>query len=198
MGSKPRERFVELLTPIAQAIQAYARHLAWSPNDVEDIFQTALLNAYRKFEAYEEGTNFKAWLLRFVTYAAFNANRRHEHIEEHELLTESEALAHFSATEALAQEVTYDELLKAPERVLDTMAAEIRQAIRTLPAKRRGILLLRTIGELSYREIAQVLEVPIGTVMGELWRARRQLRELLCEYAQQRGLLREGGGADGV
>lgn len=193
MDHRSRERFTELLKPVAKAAQAYARHLAWNHNDVEDILQTALMNAYRKFGQYEEGTSFKAWLLQFVTYAAFNANRRHEQIEAHELMAETEALERLTAVEALAHEVVYDELLQQPDRILARLGPALQEAIRALPAKRRSIFLLRAVGELSYREIADVLAVPVGTVMGELWRARKQLRELLCEYARQRGVVREGG-----
>jgi len=193
MAHRSSDRFAELLKPVAKAAQAYARHLAWSRNDVEDILQTALLNAYRKFGDYTEGTSFKAWLLQFVTYAAFNANRRHEHIEAHELMAEADAWERLTAVETLAHEVVYDELLKHPEGVLARLGSALQEALRALPAKRRSIFLLRAVGELSYREIAEVLAVPVGTVMGELWRARKQLRESLCEYAQQRGVAREGG-----
>lgn len=193
MDRHSRERFAELLKPVARAAQAYARYLAWNRNDVEDILQTALLNASRRFGVYEEGTHFKAWLLRFVTYAAFNANRRHEQIEAHEWMADSEVLVNLTAVEVLTHEYVYEELLKSPDRVLGHMKSEIQQAVRTLSAKRRSVFLLRAIGELSYREISEVLSVPVGTVMGELWRARKQLRELLCGYAQQRGLVREEG-----
>jgi RNA polymerase sigma-70 factor (ECF subfamily) len=194
MDRRSRDRFAELLKPVATAAQAYARYLAWNRNDVEDILQTALLNAARKFEQYEEGTSFKAWLLQFVTYAAFNANRRHEQIDAHELMADAEALERLTAVEVLTHEVAYAELINTPERVLGQLGPKLQEAVRALPAKRRSIFLLRAVGELSYREIADALAVPVGTVMGELWRARKQLRELLCEYVQQRGMLREGGG----
>lgn len=193
MDRRSRDRFAELLKPVAKATQAYARHLAWNRNDVEDILQTALLNASRKFGSYAEGTSFKAWLLQFVTYAAFNANRRHEQIDAHELMADTDALEWLTAVEVLTHEVVYDELLKQPDRVLAQLGPAVQGAVRVLPAKRRSIFLLRAVGELSYREIADVLAVPVGTVMGELWRARKQLRELLCEYARQRGVVREGG-----
>jgi len=193
MDRRSRDRFTELLKPVARAAQAYARHLAWNRNDVEDILQTALLNASRKFGDYAEGTSFKAWLLQFVTYAAFNANRRHEQIDAHELMADTEALERLTAVEVLTHEVAYAELLQAPERVVGQLGQEVQEAVRALPAKRRSIFLLRAVGELSYREIAEVLTVPVGTVMGELWRARKELREALCEYAQQRGRMREGG-----
>src|SRR3989338_1920920 len=190
MDRRTGERFTDLLTPIARAAQAYARHLAWHRNDVEDILQTALLNASRKFGDYAEGTSFKAWLLQFVTYAAFNANRRHEQIDAHELMADTEALDRLTAVEVLTHEVAYAELLQAPERVVGQLSSEVQEAVRALPAKRRSIFLLRAIGELGYREIAEVLDVPVGTVMGELWRARKELREALCEYAQQRSMVR--------
>ena len=193
MDRRSRDRFTELLKPVARAAQTYARHLAWNRNDVEDILQTALLNAVRKFGDYAEGTSFKAWLLQFVTYAAFNANRRHEQIDAHELMADTEALERLTAVEVLTHEVAYAELLQAPERVVGQLSSEVQEAVRALPAKRRSIFLLRAVGELSYREIAEVLAVPVGTVMGELWRARKELREALCEYAQGRGRLREGG-----
>jgi len=129
MDRRSRDRFTELLKPVAKAAQAYARHLAWNRNDVEDILQTALMNAYRKFGDYTEGTSFKAWLLQFVTYAAFNANRRHEQIEDHELMTDTEALERLTAVEALQHEVVYDELLRHPDRILQQLGPSLQEAI---------------------------------------------------------------------
>lgn len=195
---RSHKRFTELLEPVAKIAQAYAKHLAWNRNDIEDILQTALMNAYKKFSDYTEDTSFKAWLLQFVTYAAFNANRRHEQIETHELMIDSQVLAKLTAVEVLDHEVVYEQMLKSPDRVLSRLGSDIQDAVRILPAKRRSIFLLRAIGELSYQEIADVLTVPVGTVMGELWRARKQLRELLCERFQKRTLVRGDGDTHAV
>ena len=191
------QRFLELLRPIEKTAQVYVKHLAWSRNDIEDIFQTALLNAFRKFDAYEEGTNFKAWFFQFITYAAFNANRKHEKISTHELLVESEdveKLDHSNLNVPLDyKEPDHEKIVEDPDSVLANIEEEIRHAIRKLPVRRRSVFLLRAVADLSYIEISQVLNIPAGTVMGELYRARGQLRKDLDVYARRRGILKKEG-----
>jgi len=184
--------FNRLVLEYQTQVYNLAYRIMGDEDSAADAAQEALISAYKHL-GYYRGGSFKAWLLQFVTYAAFNANRRHEQIDAHELMADTEALERLTAVEVLTHEVAYAELLQAPERVVGQLSSEVQEAVRALPAKRRSIFLLRAVGELSYREIAEVLTVPVGTVMGELWRARKELREALCEYAQRRGRLREGG-----
>ncbi|MCA9398542.1 MAG: RNA polymerase sigma factor, partial [Candidatus Omnitrophica bacterium] len=152
---KQHQHFLKLLKPIELSVQAYVRHLAWSRNDVEDIFQTALLNAFKKFDTYEEGTNFKAWFFQFVTYAAFNANRKHEKISSHELSVEPEHVAEARPIGfSLEQNLKQEEILKDPDSILANIDEEIRQAIRRLSIRRRSVFLLKAVADLSYIEIS--------------------------------------------
>ena len=196
---KQQQHFLKLLKPIELSVQAYVRHLAWSRNDVEDIFQTALLNAYKKFDSYEEGTNFKAWFFQFVTYAAFNANRKHEKISTRELAVEPEHIADFGPEGvSFEQDLEQEEILKDPDSILANIDEEIRQAIRRLSIRRRSVFLLKAVADLSYIEMSQVLDIPIGTVMGELYRAREQLRKDLGGYARRIGILKKDGDSNEV
>jgi RNA polymerase sigma-70 factor, ECF subfamily len=179
-------------------ITAFAKYLAWSQNDVPDIFQTALLNAYKKFDSYAEDTNFKSWIFKFVTYAAFNLNRRHEKINSREILVEAESIIHEQSLGIFEEGNNYDQFLKDPEVVLDSIGDEISNAVRSLPGRRRCIFLLKAVGELSYKEISGILDIPIGTVMGELFRARKQLRHKLRRYSQEFGIVKKGSKEDVV
>ena len=190
--------FLKLLKPIESSVQAYVKHLAWSRNDIEDIFQTALLNAYKKFDTYQEGTNFKAWFFRFLTYTAYNANRRHEKISLYEVLTDSQEIPEPVFNESMDNPLHYEKFLKDPDSILESIEQEIGEAIRRLAVRRRSIFLLKAIGNLSYTEIAHILDIPIGTVMGELYRAREQLRKELSGYVRKFRVLKKEGDSNGV
>jgi len=181
MNDQKQQRFSELLRPLAPNIQAFARHLAWNKNDVEDIFQTALMNAYKKFDYYVQGSNFKAWIFKFVTYAAFNMNRRHEKISSREVLMEVESIVNEDILGSFLEEEQYQKFLDNPDSICDLIEDKLKDAVRSLTGRRRSIFLLRSVGDLSYKEIAEILEIPDGTVMGELFRARKQLRKYLSK-----------------
>lgn len=192
------QHFLKLLKPMESSVQAYVKHLAWSRNDIEDIFQTALLNAYKKFDTYQEGTNFKAWFFRFVTHAAYNANRRHEKISSREVLADLQEMTEPVFNESLENPIHYEKFIKDPDSILENIEQEIKEAIRGLSARRRNIFLLKAVVDLSYAEIAHILDVPVGTVMGELYRAREQLRRELSGYVQKFKILKKEGDSNGV
>ncbi|VAX38142.1 hypothetical protein MNBD_UNCLBAC01-572 [hydrothermal vent metagenome] len=185
MSDQKRQKFSELIRPLESNIQAFARHLAWNKNDMEDIFQTALMNAYKKFDHYVQGSNFKAWIYKFVTYAAFNMNRRHEKISSREVLMEVEAIVNEDVLESFLEEEQYKKFLDNPDSICNLIEGKLKEAIRSLAARRRSIFLLRSIGDLSYKEVAEILEIPEGTVMGELFRARKQLRKYLSKNSSK-------------
>ena len=176
MPKHSSQRFGKLLNSISHVTQAYAKYLTWNPSDIEDIFQLALLNAYQKFDTYLEGTNFKAWLFRFVAHAAYNVNRRHEKFRKSEVSWEPKELENIELAYVLKDEHHYEAFFQNPESILEYTKDDLRNAVRSLPFRRRNIFLLRIIGELTYKEIAAFLDIPIGSVMGELFRARHQLR----------------------
>lgn len=187
-----QKEFLALLEPLAPAIQAYVRHLAWNPTDIPDIFQTALMNAFQKFSLFQRGTNFKAWIFKFVTHAAFNANRKFERADrEDENIADTHPEA---AIEKLEEDLAYHDLLHHPEILRGLMSEKVSEAVIALSPRRRGIFLLRSVGDCSYQEIAHILDIPAGTVMGELYRARQELRKKLTAYVQENRLIRKEGG----
>ena len=149
--------------------------------------QSAIGAAFRDFHLYVEGTNFRAWMFRIVSYEVLNRNRavsRHREFELPKNVSDPRGGA-----ESIAADPLVDRLLDAPEIVLDVCDEGLAGALLGLPDLERNIFLLRAVGEFKYREIAEILEVPIGTVMGLLARSRDRLRKDLAEYAKKQNLL---------
>ena len=181
------ERFLKHLEPLQRAASAYCRRALIDRSVVADVLQTAVMNAFRDFDLYAEGSNFRAWLFRYVNHEVFNRNRATDRKLETEL---PDDLAAVAGHESLDMQ----QLLDSPEIILDLCDEALAQAVQRLPEQQRSIFLLRAVGEFQYREIAEILDVPIGTVMGLLARARDRLRSHLWEYAQQNRLLPENKG----
>lgn len=178
------ERFQRHLLPLQAALEAYCRRSLRNRSDAADVLQSAVLNAYRDFDLYAEGTNFRAWMFRFVTGEVLNRNRATGRRAEVALPVDvAEKPAAAPGGESLL-----DRLLEAPEVVLDHCDEDLSRAILDLPDLQRTIFLLRAIGEFKYAEIAKILEVPVGTVMGLLSRSRDSLRKWLADYAAEQGL----------
>jgi RNA polymerase sigma-70 factor (ECF subfamily) len=139
--------------------------------------------AYAKFDRYTPGSNFRAWMFRFVTLQAFNRNRKREPVLWGDSPLDVPA-GPPAADEAL------EALLEDPDGMLEHLDDTLAGALGELPASERAVLLLRAVGEFSYQEIHDLLSIPLGSVMGYLSRARQKLRAALADYATQRGLLR--------
>jgi len=179
------EQFVRHLEPLQGALEAYCRRSLRDPGEVRDVLQSAIANALRDFHLYAEGTNFRAWIFRFVNYEILNRNRafrRHRAAEWPAEPTREPQLPQFD-------DADYQALLREPDRILDHCDDALASAVRELPELERQILLLRAIAGLAYREIAEVLDVPLGTVMSYLSRGRERVRSKLVEFGRQRGLL---------
>jgi RNA polymerase sigma-70 factor (ECF subfamily) len=159
-------RFEQSIMPHMDAAYNLARWLTGADPDAQDVVQDAYLRAFKFFGGFRGG-NSRSWLLRIVRNAFYEWLKRNGR---------DEAMTHFDEEQhdTIAETAAPDALLleKADREVL-------RQAIAELPVEFREILILRELEELSYKEIADVAEVPIGTVMSRLARARDQLRALL-------------------
>ena len=156
------------------------------PSQIEDILQTALRTAYARFNLYTEGTNFKAWIFRILTLEIFAANRRFEQVVKMEVSLGPEAV---DWAVAIERELNYGRFLENLDRVMDHLDAPLSKALLSLPPMERSVLLLRAIGGLSYKEIAETLDIPMGSAVGYISRARSKLREQLADYASERGWL---------
>src|SRR5437867_1880147 len=147
--------------------------MVWNASDNSDAIQNAVLRAYRAFDRYHEDASFRAWMFKILTNEIFALNRKRGRIASHEIQADSAAL---DALGALEQATEYTDWLASPEALADALDEPVLAALKTLNETERAVLLLRAIGEMRYREISESLEIPLGSVMGNLSRARQKMR----------------------
>jgi RNA polymerase sigma-70 factor (ECF subfamily) len=174
------------------ALYRTALRLSRNPQDAEDLVQETYLNAFRSLDRFEEGTNLRAWLFRILNNAFISQYRRRKRRPS-------------SSLEDVTDFYLYDHLLDGgvsprpenPEReVLERIGDErVLSALEELPVEFRQVELLADVEGFSYREIADILGIPIGTVMSRLYRARRRLQKTLWREAQDAGYGVAGAGA---
>jgi RNA polymerase sigma-70 factor, ECF subfamily len=178
-----RQQFEALALPLFDRLYAMALHLVREPAKAEDMVQETLLRAWQNFDKFEPGTHFKAWIFQILTYLFLNDRRSAYHREasvdfaEHDVL---QAPPQPDAGQAQLPATNWDALY--PELVDDAM----KRALDRLGPEQRTVFLLVTLGELSYQECADILQVPVGTIMSRLFRARKQLQDELRDYARER------------
>ena len=171
------------------APQLYSTALRMTRNnaDAEDLVQDTYLRAYRSFGSYEEGTNLRAWLFRILTNTFINNYRTKQRRVKETELGEIEDLFLYRRlrsfdTSAVAASAE-DELMSLfPE-------AEVKQALEEMPENFRVPVLLVDVQGFSYKEVAEMLDIPIGTVMSRLHRGRKLLQTALYEFARARGIV---------
>lgn len=185
-NSVRRQQFIEHVERHRSELVAYCRHLVWDQNEHEDVIQTVLMTAFAKFSSFESGTNFRAWIFRIATLIVFNFNRCSAQHRERVVNLSEEAL---DMVAELQREYAYEELLSHPDKILAHVGDELHDALMSLTPHERSVFLLKTVVELSCKEISEILKMPMGSVMGYLARGRGKLRNLLCEYAKQYGFL---------
>lgn len=182
------ERFVELLAPHRGSLERYARRVLRDPSRAEDVLQDSILAALQRFPYFEDGTSFRAWIFRFVTFGALNANRKLEPVWLSEIPMDLEVDEELADSEAVE---VFEHLINNPLENMPPLQDPLNQALAKLTAPERACLLLRAIGEFDYHEIHELLDIPRGSVMGYLSRARKRMRLFLSEYAQEHGWIRE-------
>lgn len=179
--------FAEQAMPLMGSLYSGALRMTRNPADAEDLVQETYLKAYRAFGSFQEGTNLKAWLYRILTNTFINTYRAKKRRPDESDLDEVEDLylyRRLGGLEAVeAGRSAEDELL---DHVTDV---EVKQAIESLPEQFRVAVLLADVEGFSYKEIAEILDIPIGTVMSRLHRGRKGLQKRLYEYALERGLV---------
>ncbi len=155
--------------------------------DAEDLVQETYLKAYRSFGSFQQGTNLKAWLYKILTNTFINAYRSRKRRPEQTEIEDVEDLYLYRRLGGLEGATAGR---SAEEEVLDLFTeSEIKDAIEMLPKQFRLAVLLADVEGFSYKEIAEILDVPIGTVMSRLHRGRRALQKTLYEFGRARGLV---------
>jgi len=176
-----RAEFEGLVAPWLDSLYAAALRLTRNERDAEDLVQDAVMRAYRFFDKFERGTNFRAWLFKILTNTFINKYRRS--VKERSLGDESER----QSVEARFFSADATDLANNPEdHLLDrVMTGDVLAAIDALPIDFRMVVILADLQEFSYKEIAEILDVPVGTVMSRLFRGRRQLQKALRDEKEE-------------
>jgi RNA polymerase sigma-70 factor (ECF subfamily) len=179
------ERFEQEAIPLLREMYAAAVRLTRNPTDAEDLLQETYLRAYRGFGGFQEGTNLRAWLYRILTNAFINTYRKRQ--REPQMVSDDE-LEEWYLYEKLGGEGAE---ASAEAQVLERLPDEdVQDALADLPEQFRLAVLLADVEGFSYKEIAEILDIPIGTVMSRLHRGRRALEKRLWDVVRERGLIR--------
>ncbi len=182
-----RARFQTDALPLLDSLYAGALRMTRNPADAEDLVQETMLRAYRSFDRFEAGTNLKAWLYRIMTNAYINTYRKRQRepkkvsqddVEEFDLYQELKD--HDPAWDATPENLVLNSLVDS----------DILDAIDDLPEQFRLAVVLSDIEGFSYAEMAEIMDVPLGTVMSRLHRGRKALQKRLWEIARDRGIVK--------
>ena len=178
---KKQEDFEEEIIPHLDALYNFGLRLTSDPNDAEDLVQDTIVKAYRFFDSYEKGTNAKAWLFRILKNSYIN-NYRKQSKQPNQV--DYDEVATFYETIRAERTDTSD----LEDRMFrDLIDDDISNALEELPEDFRTVVLLCDVEGFTYEEIANMLDVPIGTIRSRLHRGRNLLKAQLMEYAQERG-----------
>jgi RNA polymerase sigma-70 factor (ECF subfamily) len=189
-----RRRFQADALPLLDSLYGAALRMTRNPQDAEDLVQETMLRAYRAFDRFEAGTNLKAWLFRILTNAYINTYRKRQRepqkvsadeVEEFDLYRELKN--HDTQFEATPESIVLDSLVDS----------DIIDAIDDLPEQFRLAVILSDIEGFSYAEMAEIMDVPMGTVMSRLHRGRKALQKRLWELARDRGIVKGSSDSQG-
>ena len=179
-----RDRFEREVLPILPNLYGAALRFTRNPQDAEDLVQETYLRAFRGFAGFQEGTNLRAWMYRILTNTFINIYRK----KQREPVTVQD--------DDIEDWYLYDRLgsstveASAESEVLEKLPDEdVQRALEALPEGFRMAVLLADVEGFSYREIAQIMDIPIGTVMSRLHRGRKALQKALWETVRERGLV---------
>ncbi len=178
-GARDRVHFEEEALALADQVYRVARGVSRSKEEAEDLMQETYARAFRSWESFTPGTNLRAWLLRILTNLNIDRGRRAQRTPDSQPLEEGDYFLY----NRLDPTNESDE-----ERILERLSQDhVAEALAAVPHDFRDVLVLVDIGEFSYAEAAQILDIPIGTVMSRLHRGRRILKQQLAELAVEAG-----------
>ena len=182
-----QHHFAEKATPYMDQLYSHALRLTKNPADAEDLVQETYLKGYKAFNSFKDGTNLRAWLFRILTNSFINAYRKKQRSFDEQEVEDIEAINTLSSADYSSNThlgISAEDALF--ERLTDD---EIQTAIDSLPGTYKDVVLLADVQGFSYKEIAEILDVPDGTVMSRLHRARAKLKDLLFDYMTSRRLI---------
>jgi RNA polymerase sigma-70 factor (ECF subfamily) len=176
--ARDRVRFEEDALALSDQVYRVARHLAGSREEAEDLVQETYARAFRSWRSFTPGTNLRAWLLRILTNLNIDRGRRKQRRPETQPLEEGDYFLYNKLEEATADGNVEE------DRVVERLSQDgIVDALSAVPHDFRDVVVLVDIGDFSYQDAANILDIPIGTVMSRLHRGRRILKRELAETA---------------
>jgi RNA polymerase sigma-70 factor (ECF subfamily) len=179
-----KQRFERDVLPLLPNLYSAALRLTRNPSDAEDLVQEAYLRAYRGFSGFREGTNLRAWMYRILTNTFINSYRKKQRQPQ---TVSDEDIEDWYLYDRLGGSAAEE---SAEASVLDRIPDEdVKRALDALPEQFRMAVWLADVEGFSYKEIAEILDVPIGTVMSRLHRGRKSLQKALWETVRERGLV---------
>jgi RNA polymerase sigma-70 factor (ECF subfamily) len=180
-----RERFERDVLPMLPSLYGAALRMTRNPADAEDLVQDTYLRAFRGFASFREGTNLKAWLYRILTNSFINTYRKRQ--REPQTVEGPDDLDEWYLFDRLGARSVEG---SAEDQVLEQLPDdEVKGALESLPENFRLPVLLADVEGFSYKEIAEIMDTPIGTVMSRLHRGRKALEKALWDTAKERGLV---------
>ena len=181
-------RFESDAMPFLDQLYSAALRTTRNPADAEDLVQETFTKAFAAFHQYKHGTNLKAWLYRILTNTYINSYRKKQ---RQPLQSDASEVEDYQL--ARAESHTSKGLRSAETEALDHLPdSDVKRALQEIPEDFRLAVYLADVEGFAYKEIAEIMDTPIGTVMSRLHRGRHQLRALLSDYARERGFVVEG------
>ncbi len=181
------DEFLEKIEKHRNEFYRFVHRNVWDSGVSEDVFSQAVLAAYENRHKYTPGTNFRAWMFRILMNKCFVANRETARAFEPLDRLDGSGMAYALAADPTPSISAFED----PVAVLEQCGDEVFHAFRGLSTAQRTCILLRGVERFSYKEIAEIMEIPVGTVMTHLARGRKKLREELATYAKETGIIRE-------
>jgi RNA polymerase sigma-70 factor (ECF subfamily) len=184
-SADPRALFEEQALPYMDQLYAAAMRLTRNPADAADLVQETFVKAYQAFGQFQQGTNLKAWLYRIQTNTFINNYRKNQRNPYQGTIDDLEDWQLGGAESVTQSTSTRSAEAEAIDHLPDSA---VKDALQAIPEDFRMAVYFADVEGFSYQEIADIMKTPVGTVMSRLHRGRRMLRELLAEYARERGI----------